>query len=133
LVQRGRKSQYANVVPLNAAGKPRVQPPSWLSVAEKALFLEIVGASDPRHFVKTDLPLLITYIQAVLLVKKLAPKTKSPDAAAVASWERAVRTMAMLSTRLRLAPQARLDPKTVGRFTGEQVSDERKPWERDDE
>jgi hypothetical protein len=37
------------------------------------------------------------------------------DASSLPVWEKAVKVQAMLATRLRLAPQARLDPKTVGR------------------
>jgi hypothetical protein len=34
----------------------------------------------------------------------------------IAIWERAVKVQAMLATRLRrLAPQSRVDPKTIGR------------------
>ena len=44
-----------------------------------------------------------------------AIKNAATDATALATWEKAVRVQATLATRLRLAPQARLDPKTVAR------------------
>jgi hypothetical protein len=44
------------------------------------------------------------------------------DASSLPVWEKAVKVQAMLATRLRLAPQARLDPKTVGRQDERAVS-----------
>jgi hypothetical protein len=43
------------------------------------------------------------------------------------TWEKAVRMQAVLATKLRLAPQARVDPKTVGRQTPQRL--EPPPWE----
>jgi hypothetical protein len=43
-----------------------------------------------------------------------------------ALWEKAVRLTAMLATKLRLSPQARVDPKTAGRMA--QPSQGNEPW-----
>lgn len=93
-----------------------ITAPPHLNKAERALFIELVGCCDPRHFVKSDLPLLTSFVQATLLARSTAPKPgrNKNDLDAVAAWEKAVRVMALLATRLRLAPQARSDPKTVG-------------------
>ena len=49
-MQRGRKTP-TNIVALNVQGTPpRVQPPKDLNVAERKLFVSIVGACDPKHF-----------------------------------------------------------------------------------
>ena len=81
-----RKSAASfDVVAVN--GKPnRLAPPPHLSKAERALFLETVGAVDPRHFVEGDLPLLCSYVQATLIARKA-----SRDASKIALWEKAVR------------------------------------------
>jgi hypothetical protein len=115
--QRGRKSIEANLIPLNVSGgQSFLKAPATLSSAERQLFAEVVGAVDPRHFVKSDMPLLVSYIQATIVARRLTPKGARPDPKVVTSWERAVRVQATLATRLRLAPQSRTSPKTVGRY-----------------
>ena len=44
----------------------------------------------------------------------------------ITTFEKAVKLQAVLATRLRLAPQARTDPKTIARHA---PSLEPKPWE----
>jgi hypothetical protein len=129
--QRGR-TPAATVIALGVTGTPpRLTAPSSLTKPERTLFIELVDSCDPRHFVKSDMPLLVSYVQAALLVRSAAARlSKKQDANTVATWERAVRTMAMLATRLRLAPQARSDPKTIA---GWQAAQHRKsdlnPWQ----
>jgi hypothetical protein len=98
-----------------------LEPPADLSEEEKALFLQLVNACSPKHFVESDKPLLISFVQATVLARASAGK-----AMLIGTWEKAVKMQAMLATRLRLAPQARLDPKTVGRF---QQNNGPKPWD----
>jgi hypothetical protein len=99
-----------------------------LTTAERTLFAELIGACDARHFVRSDLPLLISYIQATLLARRLAVKLSKNDPSVVASWERADRVQAMLATRLRLAPQARTDPKTIARMQQNGTA----PWQQEE-
>jgi hypothetical protein len=110
-----RKSAYDNIVPIGHTGlPPHLTAPSGLSVEERNLFDELVRSCDPRHFVKSDLPLLVSYIQSTLLSRSsFAKMKKDPDMVAV--WEKATRMQATLATRLRLAPQARTDPLTIAR------------------
>jgi hypothetical protein len=120
--QRGRPSADLVALP-NVSGEPeRLTPPADLDEAEAALFAELVGACSPRHFVKSDLPLLVSFVQATLLARGTA---RDPEK--VATWERAVRVQATLATRLRLAPQARTDPKTVARQAPQRLTPA--PWE----
>jgi hypothetical protein len=119
--QRGRKSS-ASLVVVATGAPPRLAPPADLSDDEKALFLELVNACSPKHFVESDKPLLISFIQATILARASAGK-----AMLIGTWEKAVKVQALLATRLRLAPQARLDPQTVGRF--KLSSGLPKPWE----
>ena len=121
--QRGRKSAAAELATLPGVdGKPpRLKPPPHLNDDERLLFDELVGACDPRHFVESDLPLLASYVQATLIARDAAHAPSK-----IVLWEKAVRMQATLATRLRLSPQGRIDPKTVGRrqeFQGP------RPWE----
>ncbi len=121
--QRGRKSAAEMAVLAVHSKPPRLEPPAYLNDAERTMFVELVDACDARHFVASDLPLLVSYVQATLLARSAA---RDPDRVGV--WEKAVRCQATLATRLRLAPQARIDPKTVGRRQQPQGP---LPWEID--
>ena len=106
--QRGRKSE-ASLSVISVDGRPsRLEPPRHLNKTEKAVFIEL--ATTAGHFVPTDAGLLASLAQATVMARNAA---RDPDKSVV--WERAVKMQAMLSTKLRLTPQARCDPKTVGR------------------
>jgi hypothetical protein len=66
--------------------------------------------------------LLVAYVQATLLGRKMA---RNPSNVAV--WEKAVRVQLALAARLRLAPQSRVDPKTIGRQQQQRVGPA--PWD----
>ena len=123
--QRGRASAAA-LADVNVTGKAaRQEPPSDLSDAERTLFTELVEACAPTHFVKSDLPLLVSFIQATLLVRRAATgMVDDPDLIAV--FERSVKLQATLATQLRLAPQSQLDPKSVAR---QQPNEGPRPWD----
>jgi hypothetical protein len=106
-MQRGRKSPNAlNITSVS----PRLIAPSSTNAAERAEFDRIVAASAPSHFRPGDIPLIVSLAQANLMTHKLARDPKK-----IVQWERAARVQAMLSTKLRITPQARTDPKTIGR------------------
>ena len=124
--KRGRKSGD-ELVAINVNGDPpRLDPPSTLTDPERALFAEIVEACSPKHFVPSDLPLLVSYVQATLLSRQAATNAAT-GAAMLALWEKATRMQATLATRLRLSPQARTDPKTIGRHMPQRIGPP--PWE----
>ena len=109
-------------------GEPRrLDPPSHLDESERALFAELVAACSPKHFVASDLPLLVSFVQATLLSRQAATRAAT-DATALAAWEKATRMQATLATRLRLAPQARTHPKSTARQLPKTL---RPPWEDD--
>ncbi len=111
--QRGRSP--ANLSGINVKGDPpRLDPPPDLADDERSLFLEIVGTCSPKHFVPSDLPLLISFVQATLLSRQAVSKA-ADDPKALALWEKATRMQATLATRLRLAPQSRFDGKATAR------------------
>ena len=71
-------------------------PPADLNDDEWMLFVELINACSPQHFVQSDLPLLVSYVQATQLARSMA---RDPEKIAV--WEKAVRMQATLATRLR--------------------------------
>jgi hypothetical protein len=120
-----RKSANELATPSVTGEPPRLDPPSSLTDDEQSLFVQITQACSPRHFVPSDLPLLVSYVQATLLSRQ-AIKNAGKDTVALATWEKATRMQATLATRLRLAPQSRMDPKTLAR---QQPTLVRPPWE----
>jgi hypothetical protein len=122
--QRGRKTADHLAVLASNGDPPRLQPPEHLDGRERRLFVELTEACSPRQFAPSDLPLLTSYVQAILLSRS-AVKKAATNAAALTQWEKATRLAAMLATRLRLSPQSRLDPKTVARAL---PSGLKKPW-----
>src|SRR5262249_55257008 len=124
--QRGRKSEdYLATLVVNG-DPPRLDPPPSLTDPERTLFVQIVEACAPTHFVPSDLPLLVSFVQATLLSRQAVTKASS-DPGMLALWEKATRMQATLATRLRLAPQSRIDPKTLAR---QQPLPFPKPWEK---
>jgi hypothetical protein len=117
-MKRGRRSGADLAVKPVHSGSRRVEPPSDLSATEAALFRKLIADCAPDHFVPSDRPLLVSYVQATLLARRAA-KSMTTDASFAAAFERAAKIQAMLATRLRLAPQSRADPKTVARRQSE--------------
>ena len=108
-----RSAASLNVAPL-AAHRPRIQAPSGLSAAERDLFQKLVVQCPSEQFTASDAPLLVAYVQAVLL-SRWAFKEAVEDSSALPTWERACKTMAVLATKLRLCPHSRADAKTIAR------------------
>jgi hypothetical protein len=112
MAHRGRKSAASLAIFPNVTGTPpRLKPPEDLvNHEERALFQEIVGHCHPAHFRASDIPVLVSYVQATLMARQMA---RDPEQMAV--WEKAVKLQAMLATRLRLTPASRSDPVTIAR------------------
>jgi hypothetical protein len=120
MLQRGRRSSNSLAQP-NVDGKPaRLSPPTSLTPKEREVFVDLVAAVDARHFRESDLPLLISYVQASVMAQAAARKGDTK------TWERVTRVQAMLATKLRVSPQTRLDPRTVARRP---VPIGRRPWQ----
>src|SRR5262245_52237933 len=122
---RGRRSADDLATPSVNGEPPRLDPPSGLTDNERLLFVEIVEACPAQHFVASDVHLLVSFVQSTLLSRRAVTEA-AKDPAALALWEKATRMQATLATRLRLAPQSRLDPKTLARH---QPSPFPKPWD----
>ena len=101
------------MIPLNRASS-RLQPPSGLGDAEREVFIQTVAACDAGHFLDSDLPLLLRYVEASALAAEAAHRLQlegpvqfgKPSAWLIVA-EKAVRSMLGLSARLRLGPQYR--------------------------
>ena len=115
------------------AEPPRLRAPASLSETERAIFTAVVKACDAKHFRQSDLPLLSRFCELTALADQAASELRQHGAVIngrASPWivvqEKCVRGLVALSMRLRLSPQARIDPKTLGRqniYTGP------KPWE----
>src|SRR5262245_66416872 len=70
--QRGRKSA-ASLDVLRVDGKePQLVPPRSLSKAERRMFVDLVTATDTDHFRESDLPLLVRYVEGIVLADRAA-------------------------------------------------------------
>jgi len=121
--QHGRKSA-ANLVTLVVDGSPaRLGPPASLPEVERAIFVALVDACDPRHFQASDLPLLVQYVQAIVLANEVAEHLRTEGAVVKGKpspWllvlEKSQRAVVALSMRLRLSPQSNCRQRNKGHF-----------------
>jgi hypothetical protein len=122
-MKRGRTSlAELSVVSIDATTKP-IEPPEFLTPKEAKLFREVVASVSPKHFVPSDAHLLATFVQVTLTGREAIKGL--PDTIGI--WDRCVKTQAILATKLRLAPQSRLDQRAAGRSTREMPT--KTPWD----
>jgi hypothetical protein len=95
--------------------RQRLKPPETLTEREAQIFRDIVDSSDPKHFRKAELPLLCAYVTAVNLSQWHALKLNEGDTNHHRPWLETTKLLALLASRLRLAPSTRLDKKSVER------------------
>ncbi len=122
---RGRPST-TSLVPLPKTGKAsRLTAPASLTTKERAMFDDLLSSVGDNHLVASDLPLIVSYVQACIDAQSLARKPSQRS-----EWREAVKLQMALARSLRLTVQSRVDPKSITRgmpFTGE------RPWARDNE
>jgi hypothetical protein len=110
--QRGRKSG-ATIAPLRVNGSaPPIQAPAGLSRAERTAFDKLAAATG--HLIESDVSLVVSYVQAGLVARRLAGEL-AQNLALFRPWKEAVKLQTTLAVKLRLAPSTRCDPKTLGR------------------
>lgn len=114
--QRGRKSADSMGLRVNGS-RARLQPPAYLTKEQRELFNNIVESCRPDHFVPSDQVLLSAYIQSAF-INQDAGRRMVTEPKMIRVFESSAKTMAMLSMRLRLAPQSRTQPKTAARNVG---------------
>jgi len=93
----------------------RLRPPADLGAEEKEIWREIVGSCRADHFQPCDRPLLVRYVENVVLARRAAAALtrEGPVVAGRTNpWlivgEKTDRALVALSMRLRISPQARM-------------------------
>jgi hypothetical protein len=126
---RGRKSEKsANLLVIDVQ-RQRLKPPPELNEREADIFRSIVDSCDPAHFRKAELPVLTSYCTAVNLSRWHAHCVNAGEVEHHRPWLETTKLVALLASRLRLAPSTRLDKNTVARHA-QSHSDYPPPWER---
>jgi hypothetical protein len=97
-----------------AIGPARLEPPTGLAADAAKIWREIVAAAPQGHFRAEDAHLLAAYAVAVAVEQRIAAKLAKPRAPArlLVEHGRAVRSVVLLATKLRLGPRARHPTKT---------------------
>jgi phage terminase small subunit len=112
------------VAPRRADGTTtRLEPPRNLTKTEAELFRYIVSSLEPRHFARSDTPLLGRYCKNLVLADTASEHLERDgavtDKGKVSPWvtvaEKADRALAHLATKLRLCPSARIGPRDAQR------------------
>ena len=110
-----RRSTADLAVVRPAAGLTRLRPPAELGKEEQAVWRQVVLSCDEKHFRQSDAPLLVRYVQNVVLASRAAASLDREGAVIGGRpnpWltvaEKADRALVALSMRLRVSPQARL-------------------------
>jgi hypothetical protein len=104
-----RRSAASYAINTPGVPPPRLKAPSGLNTKEKVVFEAVISSTDPRHWRKSDVPLIVSFVQATLLAHRLGRTNRVKD------WEAATRTLLAISTKLRLNPHSRSDPKSIAR------------------
>lgn len=69
-----------SVIPVNVE-PPRLDPPATLTDPERTLFVQIVRDCPPTHFAKSDVHLLVSFVQSTLLSRQAVTKAANDPAA----------------------------------------------------
>jgi phage terminase small subunit len=102
----------ALVFPGAVSGPPeRIRPPAELAGPAREVFVGLVAAAKPGHFQEIDIPLLAAYCRAAVMEREASAAISRALTAAppplLKVHAQSVRTLHMLSQRLRLSPQSR--------------------------
>lgn len=131
-----RKSVAAlSVAPI---GVRRVKPPADMAEPIKAIWRELVDSMPPDRFHTSDRPLLALYCRHLHQAHTALSKIEEHgacDGESLNPWlkvaEASTKQCAVLATKLRLAPQSRLDRKVAG--PAARGGDVNPPWASDDD
>ena len=74
--------------PLQATGiATRLSPPATLTTDELSLFTDVVNSVEPRHFTRSDLPLIVSFCQVTAACRAHAAKaTADPCKDTISAW-----------------------------------------------
>jgi hypothetical protein len=118
--QRGRRSSASKdgASPVESVG-PNLRPPPHLSATEARLFNEVVANAPAGQFSASDVYLLTSFVRVTLVcdnaAKALAKANDKNRPTRMKMLDQAVKMQALLASKLRLATQSRIAPRTVGR------------------
>jgi hypothetical protein len=143
MVQRGRKSP-SNVVCIDVAQQKPTDPPKHLSVEQKQVWRDIVGAMRPGHFPVAVHPLLEVYCGCVARTRAIAQQLREVNPSTDLKRFKELTTMQVresmllcsLSTRLRLLKpsSSHLNRHDEGpKIKPWDLSSKAQPWDDDDE
>jgi phage terminase small subunit len=129
-----RQSSAARAV-LRVDGQPtQLEPPPGLERRTAAVFARLAASTPRGHLMASDVPLVVEYCRAVLMAERAdrelrrgGPVVGGKPSPWLTVQEKSVRAMTALSLRLRLAPQARQDPKTAHRHA-QRSTTHAPPW-----
>jgi hypothetical protein len=118
-MKRGRLSSAdLAIIPFEPDVSP-VSPPSNLKANERKLFCEIVASVPAYHFSVSDQYLLASFVRVTLVVdhaaKNLSKASDKTRPARMKVLDQAIKMQALLASKLRLTPQARVDSKVLAR------------------
>ena len=117
--QRGRQSAADLEVNGVASARPNLRPPSHLSAKEAALFREVVANAPSGQFSASDAYLLASFAQVTVLLEGAAAAAAKANnetrPVKIKMLDQLVKCQALLASKLRLAPQSRIGPRTAGR------------------
>jgi hypothetical protein len=120
----GRAGQFDNILPLDDTGRRTQLSPLTPMPTDAQLVFDLV-VRENGHLTQSDVPLVMGYALACMRVFNARGNT--------AEWERACRVMMAYATKLRVSPQACIDPVSLGRRRKDQPQGPA-PWEyRDDD
>jgi hypothetical protein len=120
-----RSTEALSLVP-NVDGRPtHIQPRSDAPESVRKIMLDLIASMPPEHFRNGDRDLLEMHAEGIVLgrqafdeLERNGPVVNGRPSPWLVVLEKAHRSCAVLAARLRLAPQMRLDPKTVHRKNG---------------
>jgi phage terminase small subunit len=108
-----RRSTASLSVAAFTPGPRRLEPPADLQGADREIFVQIVASLPASHFLPEDVPLLRAYCTTVALAKQAASELQICPVvgSAPSPWLKVhsslIRSLAQLTTRLRLGPRSR--------------------------
>jgi hypothetical protein len=109
-VAKKSEAAHLTIVPTDVEGGKRIariRPPPAMAPNVRAHWISIVNSLSADHFRPSDSPLLSRYVECCAMAEA--------EDITIADHLRICKTMALLATRLRLAPSTRGHARTTAR------------------
>lgn len=133
---RGRKSAASLAVVATSSLPQRLEPPAYLTEAERALWLDVVNSKPIEWFGPDSSPVLVEFVRAVETCNQLAGPVSITMAGGdpgeiekiLKVRDREAKRAADLATKLRLTQQSRYTPQAAA-TANKKSQNASKPWE----